>query len=69
MPDFVTVDEVARYRSRTDNFDPFEYEFSLNSISKKEQRIKFVQSLLKEFLLDFGFDDEFSLDKRILDKY
>ena len=69
MPDFVPVDEVARYRSRTDNFDPFEYEFNLNSISKKEQRIEFVGTLLTEFLLDFGFDDEFSIDKRILDKY
>ncbi len=69
MPDFMPVDEVARYRSRTDNFDPFEYEFNLNRINQKEQRLEVVQLLLTEFLLDFGFDDEFSIDKRILDKY
>jgi len=69
MPDFMSVDEVARYRSRTNNFDPFEYEFNLNRISEKKQRLEVVQLLLTEFLLDFGFDDEFSIDKRILDKY
>ena len=69
MPDFMSVDEVARYRSRTNNFDPFEYEFNLNRISKKIQRLEVVQVLLTELLLDFRFDDEFSIDKRILDKY
>ena len=63
------VAEAAKFRSRIDRFDPFEFEFKLNNISSKEQRIEVVQSLLTEFLLEFGYDNEFSIDKRILDEY
>ncbi len=68
-PDYMPVAEVARKRSMTNNFDPFECELNLHRIGEKTQRIEIVQKLLTEFLLDFGFDGVFSIDKGILDRY
>ncbi len=69
FPYYLPVDEAARYTSHANYFDPFKSQFNLNSISGKAQRVEVVQSLLIEFLLDFGFDDGFSIDKRILAGY
>ncbi len=60
------VAEAARYRSKSDTFEPFEFEYSFMD---KDGRIKLVEEIFSELLLDFGYEEGFKIDPRVREEY
>ena len=69
MPDFVTVDERAYYRCKNDTFDPYIINPSIKNLKEKEDKIKLVEEIISEILLEFGYNEGFKIDSNILSQY
>ncbi len=63
------VDDEAYYYFQPDHFKPYINEFDLTEFKVKKNRIKAVQDIMSEILLDFGYEREFKIDSRILREY
>ncbi len=63
------VDEDAYYYFKPESFKPYLKNLDLNELQIKDNRIKFVQEIMSEILLDFGYERDFKIDPRILKEY
>ncbi len=64
-----TVDESAYYRCKNDTFDPFKISPSIKNLKEKENKIKLVEDIISEILLEFEYDREFKIDSKTLSQY
>ena len=69
MPDYFSVDESAYYRCKNDTFDPFKISPSIKNLKEKENKIKLVEDIISEILLEFEYDREFKIDSKTLSQY
>ena len=63
------VDEEAYYYFQPDHFKNYMNEFNLIELEIKKNRIKIVEDIISEVLLDFGYERDFKIDPRILNEY
>lgn len=69
MPDFVPVDERAYYRCENDTFEPYVISRSIKNLKDKEVKIKLVEEIISEILLEFGYNEGFKIDSKTLSQY
>jgi len=69
MPDYIRVDEKAYYRCKNDTFDPYIISPSIKNLKEKENKIKLVEEIISEILLEFGYNEEFKIASNILSQY
>jgi len=69
MPDFIPVDEIAYYRCKNDTFEPYIISLSIKNLQEKGEKIKLVEEIIYEILLEFGYNREFKIDSNTLNQY
>ncbi len=69
MPDYLPVDEKAYYICKNDTFNPYIISPSIKNLKEKEDKIKLVEEIISEILLEFGYNEEFKIISNILNQY
>ena len=69
MPDYLPVDEKAYYRCKSDTFNPYIISPSIKNLKEKEVKIKLVEEIISEILIEFEYNEEFKIDSKILSQY
>ncbi len=69
IPDFIPVDEKSYYRCRNDTFNPYIISPNIKNLKEREEKINFVEEIISEILLEFGYNEEFKIASDILRQY
>lgn len=65
----VPVEDDAFYRCKNENFEPYLFSTDSNDLKEKGKKIKLVEEILTEILLEFEYNGEFKIDPEILEQY
>jgi hypothetical protein len=66
MADFLPVDEKAYYRCKNNTFEPYNVSRSIKNLKEKEVKIKLVEEIISEILVEFGYIEGFKIDSKTL---